>query len=88
MRRKASFPTSVQTWFSTDWQGIVSSYLSRSPFAELILASSFLYELIQAPGKAGMWIWPIMNLAMWGDTEFYAVDDFELETALHSTVAL
>ena len=88
MRRKASFPTSVQTWFSTDWQVIVSRYLSRSPFAELILASSFLFELMQAPGKAGMWLWPIMNLAMWGDTEFYAVERLELEDALRSPVAI
>lgn len=70
-RRKASFPTGVQRWLQSEWIGWASSYLSQSPFAEFLLAEHFRGELIHSPQSAGMWLWPIANLCLWGDAEFY-----------------
>lgn len=70
-RKKASFPTGVQQWFQRDWVGWVSQYLAKSPFASFFLADGFREELVRVPALAGMWLWPIMNLSLWGDIEFF-----------------
>ena len=70
-RKKASFPTGVNRWLQGEWAGWLSSYLAKSRFAHYFLSGSFREELIRAPQLAGMWLWPITNLAIWGDQEFF-----------------
>ncbi len=69
-RKKASFPTGIQQWFQTDWNGWVRHILTSSPFANYLYRRDFLRELVDSPAMAGMWLWPIINLALWGDAEF------------------
>jgi len=70
-RRKESFPTGVTTWIKNEWTAFISTRLATSPFARLLFTENFLAELIQAPEKAGMWLWPITNVVLWGDAEFF-----------------
>jgi asparagine synthase (glutamine-hydrolysing) len=70
-RRKASFPTGVQHWLQSDWKVWLTDYLANSPFTRFMLCPQFLDELTGKPAMAGMWLWPIANLALWGDGEFF-----------------
>ncbi len=70
-RRKESFPTGVTTWIQNEWREFISRYLNASQFARILFKQDFLIELIQAPEKAGMWLWPIVNIVLWGDAEFF-----------------
>ena len=69
-RKKASFPTQLHDWFSNDWKRWVAGFLSESRFANYVFQPSFIQEIVAAPAAAGMWLWPILNLAIWGDREF------------------
>ena len=71
-RKKASFPTPVGTWMAGPWQAWVQETLGRSPFARNLFQPGPLRELAATPTAAGMWLWPILNLALWGDQEFAA----------------
>jgi asparagine synthase (glutamine-hydrolysing) len=71
-RKKASFPTPVASWFEGPWQPWVQQTLMTSPFARNLFQAEPLAELASNPAAAGMWLWPIVNLAVWGDQEFAA----------------
>ena len=69
-RKKASFPTGVATWLRGDWTQWIVDYLARSEFARFLLRGDFLTDFLKAPARAGMWLWPVLNLVLWGDAEF------------------
>ncbi len=71
-RKKASFPTPVAGWLSGPWQSWAQRTLLASPFARNLFQPQPLQELAQNPEAAGMWLWPLLNLAQWGDREFTA----------------
>ncbi len=71
-RKKASFPTPVANWFAGAWQPWVQQKLTTSPFARNLFQAEPLAELAANPAAAGMWLWPIVNLSVWGDQEFAA----------------
>ena len=66
-RPKASFPTPVQSWLTNDWARRVRTRLLSSPFARTVFHSRAIDELTGAPEQAGMWLWPLFNLSLWGD---------------------
>jgi asparagine synthase (glutamine-hydrolysing) len=67
-RRKASFPTPVRQWLSGPWQNWARDRLLNSEFARQIFRREALVELTSNVAMAGMWLWPMLNLAMWGDS--------------------
>ena len=69
-RKKASFPTSVPHWLQADWKGWTSTLLQESPFLQEYFQHQPVQELAQNPEAAGMWTWPLLNLAIWGDNIF------------------
>jgi asparagine synthase (glutamine-hydrolysing) len=69
-RRKASFPTPVQAWFSDAWIAWSRHTLQQSPFARAVFQHQALDELGSNVRQAGMWLWPLLNLAVWGDRQF------------------
>lgn len=71
-RQKASFPTPIAGWMGGTWRGWVRDTLESSPFALSIFREDALQELTENPQTAGMWLWPILNVSMWGDREFAA----------------
>ena len=70
LRKKASFPTPVQDWFSDHWAAWSGDVLRQSPFARSLFQHSVLDELSSNVRQAGMWMWPLLNLAIWGDRNF------------------
>ncbi|MCA9040602.1 MAG: asparagine synthase (glutamine-hydrolyzing) [Planctomycetaceae bacterium] len=66
-RKKASFPTSVQSWLAGPWSNWASQKLRQSPFAREVFQPAALAEISAQPQQAGMWLWPMLNLSMWGD---------------------
>ncbi|MEZ6044332.1 MAG: asparagine synthase (glutamine-hydrolyzing) [Planctomycetaceae bacterium] len=66
-RRKASFPTSVQSWLTGPWTNWASQTLKESPFARELFQDQALAEICDNPQQAGMWLWPMLNLSLWGD---------------------
>ena len=71
-RPKASFPTPVAEWLGNDWAGWAAKTLRRSPFAHAMLQPAALEEFVSNPRQAGMWLWPVLNVALWGDRQFAA----------------
>ena len=71
-RKKASFPTPVADWFGGEWETWTHEKLLGSPFARTLFQPTALRELTENPQAAGMWLWPVVNLALWGDREFAA----------------
>lgn len=71
-RKKASFPTPVLKWMGNDWKSEVQQTLKMSEFANELFQPAALEEIRENPEQAGMWLWPIMNLAKWGDKAFAA----------------
>jgi asparagine synthase (glutamine-hydrolysing) len=71
-RKKASFPTPVQQWMGNEWSDWAARTLSESPFAHAVFQPAALAELTENPGQSGMWLWPILNIACWGDRAFAA----------------
>ena len=69
-RKKASFPTPVQAWFSQEWPAWSGNILRQSPFARSLFQPPVLDELCNNMRQAGMWMWPLINLAIWGDRHF------------------
>lgn len=69
-RRKASFPTPVASWMSGSWQSRVQDRLLNSPFGQQAFRRETLVEFARNVTTAGMWLWPVLNLLMWGDTVF------------------
>jgi asparagine synthase (glutamine-hydrolysing) len=69
-RKKASFPTPVPDWLSAEWSEWVGQRLRSSSFLRDAFQASAIEELSRQPAAAGMWLWPLLNLAMWGDRHF------------------
>ena len=69
-RPKASFPTPVADWLTNDWSHWVSETLRRSPFAEAMLRPDVRQKLAARPEQVGFWLWPLMNVVLWGDQQF------------------
>ncbi|MBL4884051.1 MAG: asparagine synthase (glutamine-hydrolyzing) [Planctomycetaceae bacterium] len=69
-RKKASFPTSVPQWLQADWKGWTATQLQQSPFLQEYFQQQPIQELALNPEAAGMWTWPLLNLAIWGDHVF------------------
>ncbi len=65
-RRKASFPTPVHEWMQNEWGTWVHSTLTQSEFLKQQFEPKQLQELIENPKQAGMLLWPLLNLALWG----------------------
>lgn len=71
-RPKASFPTPVHTWLGTTWSDWVRQTLQESEFASMFLSPPARDALAMNPSQAGMWLWPIMNVVLWGERQFCA----------------
>ncbi len=71
-RPKASFPTPVANWLSGPWQSWARDTLLGSPFVREVFQPEAVGELADNIPRAGMWLWPILNVAMWGDRQFAA----------------
>lgn len=71
-RRKQSFPTPVNEWMAGPWSQELSRKICSSPFARELIRTETLAELVVAPERAGMLLWPIVNLVEWGDRQFAA----------------
>ncbi|HEX6985634.1 MAG TPA: asparagine synthase (glutamine-hydrolyzing) [Planctomycetaceae bacterium] len=69
-RPKASFPTPAATWLGREWSGWIRDILRTSPFAAAMLRPAAREELAAQPDRAGMWLWPLLNVALWGDRQF------------------
>ena len=69
-RKKASFPTPVQQWLSDPWADWAAATLRSSLFAQAVFQPQALEELTSNVRQAGMWLWPLINLTIWGDQEF------------------
>ena len=69
-RKKASFPTPVERWLSDDWAGWVRETLRTSRFGRAVFQPQPLKELADNPSQAGMWLWPLLNVVLWGDRQF------------------
>ncbi|HCS53926.1 asparagine synthase (glutamine-hydrolyzing) [Rubinisphaera sp.] len=66
-RRKASFPTPVHEWMQKEWGTWVHNTLTQSDFLKQQFDPKQLLELIENPQRAGMLLWPLLNLALWGE---------------------
>ncbi|KAA1259365.1 Asparagine synthetase [glutamine-hydrolyzing] 3 [Rubripirellula obstinata] len=71
-RPKQSFPTPVFQWLSGPWTNRVKQTLATSPFLSELIHPELLPQLVESPETAGLLLWPLMNLAHWGDQEFAA----------------
>ncbi|MDA8746396.1 asparagine synthase (glutamine-hydrolyzing) [Rubripirellula amarantea] len=71
-RPKQSFPTPVFDWMGGVWSDRVKQTLASSAFLSEVIHPELLPQLIAAPQSAGVLLWPLMNLAHWGDQEFAA----------------
>ncbi len=69
-RKKASFPTPVGRWLSDDWAGWVRDTLRNSEFGRAVFQPRALKELAEDLSQAGMWLWPLLNVILWGDRQF------------------
>ncbi len=69
-RKKASFPTPVQTWLCGPWHQWATQQLRHSPFAQAVFQPQAIAQLTDNIATAGMWLWPLLNLTFWGDREF------------------
>lgn len=64
---KQSFPTPVSIWMKTTWRQWSREKLQESPFLNSIFRRQPLQELAGNIAAGGMWLWPLMNLAIWGE---------------------
>jgi len=68
-RPKASFPTPVANWLAGPWQDWATETLRSSTFAREVFRAEALDELAGNVPAAGMWLWPILNVIRWGETQ-------------------
>jgi asparagine synthase (glutamine-hydrolysing) len=69
-RPKASFPTQIARWFADEWADAIRSQLVGSSFLREAFRPEAIAELAASPAQAGMWLWPLVNLSLWGDALF------------------
>lgn len=69
-RQKKSFATQVPEWISGVWKSEVQQRLLTSPFGQQFFRRETMYELATNVATAGMWIWPLLNILNWGDSQF------------------
>ncbi len=69
-RKKASFPTPVSRWMTEAWQGWTRDKLLHSQFGRRLFQPKVLRDLADNTSTAGMWLWPLLNVCMWGDKQF------------------
>lgn len=73
-RPKQSFPTPMAEWFGGVWAQPLQQRLLASPFLRDAFQPTVLTELTGNPQAAGMWLWPLLNLAEWGDRVFHSAN--------------
>ncbi len=68
-RQKQSFPTPIVHWLTTqpNWQSWTEQTLLDSPLLQELFHRQPLADLATHPQTAGMWLWPLLNLALWGE---------------------
>lgn len=69
-RKKASFPTPVNSWMGHEWSAFCQEVLTQSEFAPTIFRKSALREMTEKTPEFGMMLWPILNVILWGENEF------------------
>ncbi len=62
-RPKASSPLPFQSWIAGD-----TSILRDSPFARQLFQAQAIETVSDNPAKLWNLAWPMMNLALWGDS--------------------
>ncbi len=67
-RPKASFPTPVPAWLADRWGAWGRDLLLSSPLLHELFQTEPLQELAEHPAQAGLWQWPLLNLALWDET--------------------
>jgi len=70
LRKKESFPTPVSSWLQGPWKQWSEKRLLQSSFLHEHFHNKPLQELAHNPQAAGMWTWPLLNLAIWSDQIF------------------
>ncbi len=76
-RPKASFPTPVQRWLKDPWARWARHSLKSSRFARELFRLEAIDELADDVPTLGMWLWPMLNLLLWGEREFCGSDRLE-----------
>jgi asparagine synthase (glutamine-hydrolysing) len=71
-RHKGSFPTPFLSWTKQGWLPELQETLSSSEFLEQIVSEPVLQEIRESPESAGLMLWPLLNLAYWGEQAFAA----------------
>jgi len=71
-RPKDSFSTLVGSWLSRPWANWARNTLISSPFGRAVFQSAALHDLGDYIPRAGMQLWPLLNVLMWGDDQFAA----------------
>lgn len=66
-RKKASFPTPVAAWLSGPWAEWTADVLRNSEFGRAVFQPAALSQLAENVPQAGMWLWPLVNVLLWGD---------------------
>ncbi len=69
-RKKASFPTPVQAWLTGPWKERAGQIVVGSRFGRTLFRTETLQELTCHAKQAGMWMWPLLNVLIWGDKQF------------------
>lgn len=69
-RQKRSFSTRVPEWISGAWHSEVQRRLRTSPFGQQFFRPAAIEALASNVATAGMWIWPLLNILNWGDSQF------------------
>ena len=69
-RRKVSFATPAFGWLADEWAAESSATVARSPFLRSLLRPEAIAEVATRPAANAALLWPLINLAEWGDREF------------------
>jgi asparagine synthase (glutamine-hydrolysing) len=69
-RPKQSPSAAVMKHLATDWQPWISQTLRESHFFNEVFHESTVDEMEKLPEALALWNWPILNLALWGDSVF------------------
>lgn len=71
-RAKASFPTPVARWLAGPWREWAAQRLRTSRFARDLFRPEALEAWAADVPRAGMTLWPVLNLVEWGESRFAA----------------
>jgi asparagine synthase (glutamine-hydrolysing) len=84
-RPKVSFPLPFQDWFTGPQADWVRQCLGQSPFAQAIFQPMFLDAVLANLEQYPLALWPLLNVALWGDRWFVHRQETEPVGAGHAS---